>query len=80
MPEGDLRDLFAVVERSRAGGGGIGPLTAEDNADELAAKYGTLGRRVHHRQAEIPQPPAVRRARKMRERVRHRRGGPECRR
>ena len=56
MPEGDLRDLFAVVERvSSRRWRNRTPLTAEDNADELAAKYGTHWREESiHRQADDP--------------------------
>ena len=56
MPEGDLRDLFAVVERvSSRRWRNRAPLTAEDDADELAAKYGTSwGQKSIHRQAVDP--------------------------
>ena len=56
MPEGDLRDLFAVIERvSSRRWRNRAPLTAEDDADELAAKYGTSwGQQSIHRQAVDP--------------------------
>ena len=43
MPEGDLKDLFRGVQKVSSSGW-LRPLTAEDDAEELAEKYGARWR------------------------------------
>jgi|MDSW01.1.fsa_nt_gb hypothetical protein len=55
MPEGDLKDLFRVVQKVSSSGW-LRPLTAEDDAEELAEKYGARWRGAARAASPAPAP------------------------